>query len=208
MAAAMKSKKITLKSPKQPLKKKREKPFQKLHEDNVAWTFQKHNNCEYLIKYLKTFIPAKTSENISPMYLSALYRLIHCSKCKTKYHKELFGTNIFIEWYIRLGGDLGLRMKVKPIIFLRDVREVRLEINRGVVVDKKLLPGKVDSEKENQYFYDELGDAAILAGVINPEFISPDSENFLRKKMIELKGAATGYYLRDCGAIVESFATS
>lgn len=175
--------------------------------ENVAWLTQHHTaqTCEVMYKYIQTH------DLFSPMSLAAVWRIRffqlcwkkwklrfhfllsndkrkpHCKKCGFKYHPLLVALPGLAEYYIRFGGNIKLLYSSKPKRLIRDVPAIRAALAKNIKADLKMKPGAVKCIADNLYLFDQLGDVACLAGMIDPEYVSHDPENILLQRLLHFK---------------------
>jgi len=155
-----------------------------LFYDEMSWVSQNttHRTCKKLHEYILVH------DILSPMSLAAIWRLINCKKCGFVYHPRIAASPSLAEYYVRFGGDLKILHSKKPKLLIRDLPAIKDAVRKGIKPDPKMKPGAVKSAADNTYLFEQLGDVAVLAGMIDPEYVSiADLETPLFQRLIARK---------------------
>lgn len=151
--------------------------------ENVAWLTQRNYNhtCKSMYDYILTH------DLLSPMSIAAVWRMIQCKKCNFVYHPRIAASPSLAEYYIRFGGDMKILHTIRPKLLIRDLPSIKSVVAKGIKVDPKMKSGAVKCIADNLYVYEQLGDTAILAGMIDPAYVDEDVTNPLFQRLLYLK---------------------
>lgn len=153
-------------------------------DKEIAWQSREYTGrtCEKLFEYIQKYDP------LSPMSIAAVWRIVHCKNCKSIYHNQIAESNIWAEYYIRFGGDLKIVSRRRsPKLLIRDLPSIKAVVAKGIKADPKMKPGAVKCSDDNNYLFEQLGDIAILAGMIDPDYVSEDPEDSLLQRLLHFK---------------------
>jgi hypothetical protein len=150
------------------------KPQPKSWQADWAWPEQDIHTCEHM--YGSTYL-------MTPHAIAAIWRIIHCRRCNFAYHPRLAANPNTAELYVRFGGNLKLVHSTRPKTLIRDLPTIKAVTAKGVKSDPRLRYAQ--SKEDNDYLITHMGDAAIIAGLINPNFVTPDLESPLVQNLIK-----------------------
>lgn len=151
--------------------------------EDAAWQSQHYSahTCKRMFEYIQTHGPS------TPMSLAAVWRIIHCKKCGFTYHTQIAAMPELSEYYVRFGGDVKIIHTKRPKSLIRDLPGIKAAVSKGVKADPKMKPGGVKCAADNTYLFEKLGDVAILAGMIDPEYVSESVDDFLVQRLCHFK---------------------
>lgn len=149
----------------------------------IAWMSRptEEHTCQFMYSYIQE------EREVTSMVLAAIWRIIHCNHCGFIYHKNIAESSKFAHHYIVFGGNVKILYSKKPKRFIRDLPSIKNVLAKGVKSDPLFKPGAVKSVADNAYIFKQLGDVAVLAGMIDPEYVTEDIQAPLNVCLIKYR---------------------
>jgi hypothetical protein len=130
-------------------------------EMNWAWLSQNNHTCERMYEVMTASahsISLGGSAQLTPHAIAAIWRIIHCRKCKFAYHPRIAAHPLTAEWYVKFGGDLKILYSKRPKTLIRDLPTIQAAIRRGVKYDPRLRYAQ--TKEDSDYLLTQLDDVA------------------------------------------------
>ena len=158
-----------------------------------AWMSRDDHSCAAMYNYLQN-----SRDLESPHSVAAVWRILNCRRCGFKFHARVAASPSLAPWYLRFGADLKLVHSRKPKLLIRDLESIRLaQTASRILSDPRFKPGWASSAADNAWLWENLGEAAGLAGMLNSAFVSLDSEDPITAKLMEQYAVSCLPYKQD-----------